>query len=135
MTLEPLLGAPRAIWLHLAAALTAFCLGAWLLLASRKGGRTHRVAGSVYLALMTVAAVSSVWIHTLNPNGPFGFSPVHILVVTTLWGTFAGWRAARRHDVARHRRAMISLYVSAMLLAGAFTLVPGRLLYRMLLAP
>jgi uncharacterized membrane protein len=135
VTLEPLLLAPRAIWLHLAAALSAFFIGAWLLLASEKGSRTHRVAGSLYLALMVVAAVSAMWIHTLNPNGPLGLSPVHILVVTTLWGTIAGWRAARRHDVARHRRAMMSLYVSAMLLAGAFTLVPGRLLYRMLLAP
>ena len=135
MTLEPLLAAPRAIWLHLAAAVSAFALGAWLLLASRKGGAAHRVLGALYLLLMVVAAVSAMWIHTINPNGPLGLSPVHILIVTTLWGVVGGLRAARRHDVKRHRRAMINLYISAMLLAGALTLLPGRLLYRVLFSP
>ena len=132
MTLEPLLGAPRAIWLHVAAAVSAFVLGAWLLLASRKGGRAHRVLGALYLILMVVAAGSAMRIHTINPNGPLGLSPVHILVATTLWGVVGGLRAARRHDVEHHRRVMIRLYITAMLLAGALTLLPGRLLYRVL---
>ncbi len=135
MTLAPLLAAPRPIWLHLAAAVSALVLGAWLLLASRKGGTAHRVFGALYLVLMVLAAGSAMWIHALNPHGPLGLSPVHILVVTTLYGVVSGLRAARRHDVQGHRRAMTSLYLTAILLAGALTLVPGRLLYRTLFGP
>ena len=36
--------------------------------------------------------------------------------------------AIRRGHVARHRAAMVSIYVGACLVAGAFTLLPGRFL-------
>jgi uncharacterized membrane protein len=37
--------------------------------------------------------------------------------------------AAHRHEVAWHRRAMIGLFVGALLIAGLFTLVPGRIMH------
>ena len=39
---------------------------------------------------------------------------------------------ARRGDIARHKRAMIGTYVGAILIAGAFTLVPGRIMHAVL---
>jgi len=37
--------------------------------------------------------------------------------------------AAHRHDVARHRRAMIMIFAGALVVAGAFTLLPGRIMH------
>jgi uncharacterized membrane protein len=37
--------------------------------------------------------------------------------------------AAHRHQVPRHRRAMIGLFVGALVIAGLFTLWPGRIMY------
>lgn len=123
----PVLAASPAILLHLATVLPAAAIGAWLILASRKGALWHRRMGYAFLALMTATAVISVFVRDLNPGG---FSWIHVLVPLTLLGVFGGLRAARRHDVSRHRRIMLTLYLGALVVAGAFTLMPGRLLYR-----
>ncbi len=36
---------------------------------------------------------------------------------------------ARRHNVDRHRRAMIGIFAGALLIAGAFTFLPGRIMH------
>jgi len=36
---------------------------------------------------------------------------------------------ARRHRVAAHRTAMMSLFIGALVIAGAFTLLPGRVMH------
>jgi uncharacterized membrane protein len=36
---------------------------------------------------------------------------------------------AHRHRVLDHRKAMISIYVGALLVAGAFTFLPGRIMH------
>jgi uncharacterized membrane protein len=38
--------------------------------------------------------------------------------------------AARRHKVSTHSRAMISIFTGALVVAGLFTLVPGRIMHR-----
>jgi uncharacterized membrane protein len=43
----------------------------------------------------------------------------------------AVWHA-RRHEVAQHRRAMISMLAGALLIAGLFTFFPGRIMYRVM---
>jgi uncharacterized membrane protein len=43
-----------------------------------------------------------------------------------------GVLAARRHRVRTHRITMISIFAGALLLAGLFTLVPGRLMHTVL---
>ena len=40
--------------------------------------------------------------------------------------------AAHRHNVNRHRYAMMGLFAGALVVAGAFTLVPGRIMHRVL---
>ena len=39
--------------------------------------------------------------------------------------------AARRHAVALHKRAMMGLYFGILLIAGALTFIPGRLMWRL----
>ena len=40
--------------------------------------------------------------------------------------------AARAHRVRTHKFAMLSIYAGALLLAGVFTLVPGRIMHAVL---
>jgi uncharacterized membrane protein len=40
----------------------------------------------------------------------------------------AVWRA-RQHDVRKHRRAMLGLFVGALVIAGVFTFLPGRIMH------
>jgi uncharacterized membrane protein len=135
MTLEPLLAAPLAVRIHVATVLPAFFLGTWQLGFSRKGSRVHRAVGFVYLALMVATSIAAMFIHALNPQGWMGWSPVHLFVPLTLFGVAASLLAVRRHDIAGHKRAMIATYVGALLLAGAFTFMPGRIMHAVVFGP
>jgi uncharacterized membrane protein len=131
MDLKPILDAPFAVKLHLATVVPAFAIGTWLIFFSRKGAPVHRALGAIYLTLMTVTAITTLFVHQLMPRSPFfGLSPVHLLVPLTFFAVISALWAARRHDVTGHRRAMISLYIGGMLIAGGLTLLPGRILYR-----
>ena len=43
--------------------------------------------------------------------------------------------AARRHRVRAHKITMISIFAGALMLAGLFTLVPGRIMHTVLFGP
>lgn len=113
------------ILLHTAAALAALVLGAGMFLA-RKGTFSHRIAGRSWVALMLVAALSSFWIQTKGH-----FTWIHVLSVLVPLLLAAGVYFAVKGNVRGHRRMMISVYAGALLVAGAFTLLPQRLLGRM----
>src|SRR3954466_13746548 len=125
MSLAPLLDAAPAIPLHAFAAMAAFVLGL-VQFAAPKGTLPHRTIGWIWVALMAVVAASSFWIHQIRLVGPF--SPIHLLSIFTLvMLPLAVWRA-RRHQVAGHRRVMILIFAGALVIAGLFTLVPGRIM-------
>jgi uncharacterized membrane protein len=130
MTLEPALMAALPVQIHLATVLPAFVIGAYLIIVSRKGAPAHRVLGYIYLTLMTITAVTALFIHELNPSGPFGFSLIHLFVPLTLYGVVAAIWNARTHNISGHRSAMIGTYIGGLLIAGAFTFLPGRIMYR-----
>jgi uncharacterized membrane protein len=126
MSLAPLLDATPAIPLHAFAAMAAFTLGV-LQFAAPKGTLPHRVIGGVWVALMAIVAVSSFWIHQLRLVGPFG--PIHLLSILTLvMLPIAVWKA-HSHQVGSHRRIMIYLFSGALVVAGLFTLLPGRIMH------
>jgi uncharacterized membrane protein len=82
------------------------------------------------VALMVVVAASSFWIHQVRLVGPF--SPIHLLSIFTLvMLPLAVWRA-HTHRVADHRRIMIMTFVGALVVAGLFTLAPGRIMHRVI---
>ena len=126
------LAAGPIVRLHLVAALLALVLGAWQL-GAPKGTPHHRAIGWVWLIAMLLVAVSSMFIHELNRSGRFGgFSPIHVLSLITIASLIAGVVAIRRGDRETHRRTMRALYIGGLVITGAFTLLPGRLLYRAL---
>jgi uncharacterized membrane protein len=127
MSLAPLLDAAPAIQLHAFAAMTAFGLGV-MQLAAPKGTLPHRTIGWIWVTLMALVGLSSFWIHQLRLWGPW--SPIHLLSIFTLaMLPFAVW-AAHRHAVDRHRRAMTGLFFGALVIAGLFTLMPGRIMHK-----
>ena len=126
MSLAPLLDAAPAIQLHAFAAMTAFALGI-VQFSAPKGTLPHRALGAIWAALMAIVGVSSFWIHGMRLWGPW--SPIHLISIFTLVALpFAVW-AAHRHAVDRHRRAMIAIFFGALVVAGLFTLVPGRIMH------
>jgi uncharacterized membrane protein len=130
VTLEPLLRASPAIILHVATVVPAALIGTYLIFVSRKGAPWHRALGYFYLTLMTITAVTTLWIHALMPRGPFfGFSPVHLLIPLTLFGVYGALRSARAHRINRHRAAMLSVYFGGIMIAGGLTFLPGRIMH------
>jgi uncharacterized membrane protein len=126
MTLEPLLSASPAIKLHAFAAMAAFALGLvqfW----RPKGTTVHRAIGWIWAGLMLVISVTAFFIHELRLWGPW--SPIHLLAILTLVTLPIGVLHARRHRIGRHRFYMISLFCGALLIAGLFTFVPGRIMH------
>ena len=129
MTLAPLLNASPAIQLHAFAAMGAFALGV-VQLAAPKGTIPHRTVGWVWVALMLTVAASSFWIHDIRMWGPW--SAIHILSIVTLVTVPIAVLHARKHRVAHHRSYMISIFAGALLIAGLFTFVPGRIMHKVL---
>ena len=126
MTLQPLFNDGAIITLHALAALAGLLLGLSQL-TLRKGGRRHRSIGYVWISLMVSVAVSSFWIHGFRSFGPF--SLIHVLSLLTLIALAFGVRAARVGNMAAHRWSMRSLFFGALVIAGAFTLLPGRVMH------
>lgn len=106
---------------HIAAAAGALVFGAAALI-MRKGTPTHKLFGRIWVALMVITALASFGIRSSG-----SFSWIHLLSVFTLAALAASIYAAVQGNVQRHRRTMISIYTS-LVIAGAFTLLPGRLL-------
>jgi uncharacterized membrane protein len=132
MSLAPLLDAAPAIPVHAFAAMAAFVLGV-VQLAAPKGTLPHRTIGWIWVLLMLLVAISSFWIHTIRLVGPW--SPIHLLSIFVLVTVPLGVWRAHRHRVADHRRIMISAFSGALVIAGLFTLLPGRIMHAVVFGP
>jgi uncharacterized membrane protein len=126
MSLAPLLDAAPQIPVHAFAAMAAFALGV-VQLAAPKGTLPHRTLGWIWVALMAVVAISSFWIHELRVIGPW--SPIHLLSIFTLAMLVRGVWFARNHNVRRHRLTMTVTFAGALVIAGLFTFLPGRIMH------
>jgi uncharacterized membrane protein len=126
MSLVPLLQAEPVIQIHAFAAIGAFAFGL-IQFAAPKGTLPHRTIGWIWVTLMAVIASSSFFIHEIKMVGPF--SPIHLLSIFTLLMLPLAVLHARRHNVKQHRGAMIGIFIGALLVAGAFTFVPGRIMH------
>jgi uncharacterized membrane protein len=127
MSLAPLLNAPLAIQLHAFAALAAFALGL-VQLARVKGTGQHRALGFAWVGLMLVVAVSSFWIQDMRVWGRW--SPIHLLSIFSLVMLPLGVYYAHTHQVRGHKLTMLGIFFGALIIAGIFTLVPGRIMHQ-----
>lgn len=126
MTIEPLIHTSTAIQIHVAAACGAVLIGICQLVLP-KGTALHLRMGQFWILLMVVTALSSFFIHTIRMVGVW--SPIHLLSIFTLFMLWVGIRASRQGRKRDHAITMSSLFVFALIGAGAFTLLPGRLMH------
>ncbi|MEO8322020.1 MAG: hypothetical protein ABI561_27265, partial [Bradyrhizobium sp.] len=76
---------------------------------------------------------SSFWIHQIRLLGPW--SPIDLLSMMVLILLPVAVIAARRHNVSSHRKTMIGIFAAGIVIAGLFTLLPGRIMHAVIFSP
>ena len=121
-----------AIYSHIALALAAVPVGLFIFL-SKKGTAQHKLVGSVWVVIMLIVSLSAILIHEINPGR---YSLIHLLIPWTIGSLiYSIWNIKRFKKTRQikyrqaHMYSMIGVYIGALLVAGAFTLLPGRFLY------
>ena len=121
-----------AIYYHIALALAAVPVGLFILL-SKKGTAQHKLVGRVWVVIMLIVSLSAILIQEINPEG---YSLIHLLIpwtiaslVYSIWSIKRFKKTHKRKYRQAHMYSMIGVYIGALLVAGAFTLLPGRFLY------
>ena len=113
--------APWYVLVHLVFALLAVVLGTVVLL-RRKGDFIHKAMGWSWVSLMISIALTSFFIQA---RGRFSF--IHVLSVVVLVTVPLGVIHIRSKRVQAHRYTMASTF-AGLVIAGAFTLLPYRML-------
>lgn len=126
--LAPLWAATPVVKAHMAAALLAFFVGLSIF-AQRKGSRLHRVLGWTWAVLIFFAAAISF---VIRSDGRLSW--IHGLSTLILVMLPIGLAFARMHKRRVHGGFMVSMFVLGMLIAGLFTFLPGRLMWRLVMA-
>ena len=115
------------VFAHLVLAVGALLLGA-LILWRRQGTPSHRWLGWGWVLLMGGAVVSSAFIRDYNLPNIAGITPIHAFTVWVAWQLPKGIWYIRQGQVQAHRKTMRGIYQGGCLIAGLFTLLPGRFL-------
>ena len=116
-------------YLHLGTLAPAFVIGTYLLV-RRKGTPTHRLLGKIYMGSMLFTAIVTLFMEAIvGPQFLNHFGYIHLLSLFVIYTVPTAYTAIRAGNIAVHRREMIGLYVGALLVAGGFTLTPGRLMH------
>ncbi len=127
------------IQLHWATATLAFFLGI-VIFARRKGDIPHRSLGAAYAALMIFTAAAAFFMRSGEVSGLEylslkGMSWIHIFIPMTLGGVISGLVGILiLKDKNRHKWPLISSYFGALIIAGAFTFLPGRRMHALFFA-
>ena len=115
------------IFFHLVTAIGALLLGI-VMLSRRKGTSSHRTLGWIWIALMGSTALASAFIRDYRLPNLAGYTPIHgFTLFVAVMLPLAIWYI-RRGNVSGHRKTMTGLYIGACVVAGLFTLLPGRFL-------
>jgi uncharacterized membrane protein len=131
MALVGLLQRHPLIFFHLVTALGALILGA-VMLGRRKGTYSHRLLGWCWVVLMASTALASAFIRDYRLPNLYGYTPIHLFTVTVALMLPLALVYIRRGNVRGHRKTMTGLYIGACVIAGLFTLLPGRFLGHLL---
>ncbi len=119
------------IAVHVTAAVAATALGPfalWARLGRAQHPRLHRAFGYAWVTLMLLTALSAIFISDPVIPNIHGFGPIHLLIPVVLALLFVAFRFLAKGNISGHRKTMQNLYIGACLVAGGFTLLPGRFL-------
>ena len=125
--MTPLFNEAQPIPLHAIAAIIAVIFGG-LQFYIKKGGLIHRLLGWTWVGLMLFVSVSSFFIHEILMWG--AYSPIHLLSLLTVFVLGLAVYFVRAGHIKRHKRAMATLYGLALIVAGIFTFMPGRVMHQ-----
>lgn len=117
---------------HLATVVPCFVIGTILLLI-QKGTKTHIIYGRVYMALMMITAIITLFMPAhVGPTVLNHFGWIHCFSFLTIYTVPTAYWAIKKGDIKSHKRKMILLYFGAIIIAGGFTFTPGRYLHELL---
>ena len=125
MQLTPLIA------VHMTAALLAIVTGPvalWARKSATQRPKLHRAFGYAWVTLMVVTAVSAIFISSSGLPNIAGLGPIHVLIPVTLGMLVLAFWFLAKGNITGHRKTMQRLYFGACVVAGAFTLLPGRFL-------
>jgi uncharacterized membrane protein len=125
-----LLNQTQPIPLHTIMAIVAVILGG-IQLSMKKGGPIHKLLGRIWVGIMMFVAISSFFIHEIKLWG--AYSPIHLLSLWTIFILGVGIYYVRVSNIKRHKQIMIATYFFALIVAGFFTLMPGRIMHQILI--
>jgi uncharacterized membrane protein len=128
--MNPLLGLLQRhplIFFHLLTAVAALLLGLFILL-RRKGTHSHRLLGWAWVLLMASTALATMFIRDYRLPNIAGYTPIHGFTLLVALMLPLAVVYIRRGNVRGHRKTMTGLYIGACVVAGLFTLLPGRFL-------
>ena len=125
----------QIIYVHATLALLAVPLGLYIFL-TKKGTKQHKMLGRIWVTFLIIVSLTATFIQTINPGQ---YSWIHLLIPFTLVSLiYSIWniKKYKKTKIERykysHMYSMIGVYVGALLIAGAFTLMPGRFFHHIL---
>ena len=129
------------IYIHAFIALTAIPVGLYIFF-KKKGTNQHRLIGRVWVSCLLIVSVTALFITspmTDTAFNPRSYSWIHLLIPFTISHLiYSIWSIRQfkktkleKHKIA-HMRSMIGVYCGSLLVAGAFTLMPGRMFHAIL---
>ena len=123
------------IYAHATLALLAVPLGLYIFL-NKKGTMQHKILGRIWVIFLIIVSLTAIFIQEINSGQ---YSLIHLLIPWTIGSLiYSIWNIKKfkntkieRYKFA-HMYSMIGVYVGALLIAGAFTLMPGRFFHEIL---
>ncbi len=115
-----------ALTIHLLTVIPAIPLGAYVIL-SRKGGQRHKMLGKIWLSLMFVTAVATIFIRNAN-NGQFSW--IHLFTLLTLVAVPQAIITARQGKIEAHKKHLRNFFIGALIIAGLTAFAPGRTMWQ-----
>jgi uncharacterized membrane protein len=106
--------------------------GTYLIFA-KKGTQFHKIIGKVYMILMGLTGILTLFIPAQVGQRIFNhFGLLHLLSFLTIYSVPRAWFAIKKGDLKTHKSAMIKLYIGGIIIAGSFAiLAPGRYLHNL----
>ena len=129
------------IYVHAFFALAAVPVGLYIFF-KKKGTNQHRFIGRIWVFCLLTVSVTALFITSPMTDTIFNprlYSWIHLLIPYTIGALIYSIYSIRQFNKKKlekhlnsHKYSMIGTYVGALLVAGAFTLTPGRIFYEIL---
>ncbi len=117
--------------IHMSAATLALASGPvalWARLGATARPRLHRAFGYAFVTLMMLAALSALFIRDRGLPNIAGYTPIHLFIPFVLYNFLRAFQALAQGRIEAHKGHMRGVYFGGCVLAGLFTLAPGRTL-------